>query len=99
MKVTQPLVHKLESEGDSGRRLDESHASVYLSHGLSLIGLRRFEDAEKALLRCREVAVAAKSEQGQAALAALSSLVRLYQAWGKPEQVRRYQKLVDAWGR
>jgi len=96
VKVTQPLVQKFAS--DPGQ-LDESHASVLLSHGLSLIGLRRFEDAEKALLRCREVSVAAKSEQSQAALAALNSLVRLYTAWGKPEEARRYQKLVDEWGR
>ncbi|MHC4514876.1 MAG: tetratricopeptide repeat protein [Planctomycetota bacterium] len=95
-KVTQALVREF---ADVGGQLDESHAAVYLSHGLSLIGLRRFEDAEKTLLRCREVAVAAKSEQSQAALAALNSLVRLYRAWDKPEQVKRYQMLVDEWGK
>ena len=68
---------------------------VYLSHGLTLIGLRRFEDAEKALLRGREVIVAARGEQSQFARTALNWLVQLYEAWGKPEQVKRYQSLQD----
>ncbi len=74
--------------------------NAYRCHlGLGRIALaeRRFEDAETALLACRDgydaavAQTAVKSVLGRVE----GELVRLYTAWGKPEAASRYRAVVE----
>jgi tetratricopeptide (TPR) repeat protein len=59
--------------------------------GHCLLAQRRFDEAEPLLLECFEALKAARGPSFAGTRAARDRLVALYQAWGKPDQVARWE--------
>lgn len=61
------------------------------NHGDCLTSMKRFADAETALLRTHPILEKTFSEKGARTTKSAGRLVRLYEAWGKPEQAAAWQ--------
>jgi len=61
------------------------------SYGRCLLALRRYGEAETALLAAHEVALAVRGEAHAETQALGRDLAALYDAWGKPEQGARWR--------
>lgn len=57
-----------------------------LSYGECLLGQRRFEQAEPLLLECQQRLSESMGAQHFRTRGAVDNLVKLYEAWGKPDQ-------------
>jgi serine/threonine protein kinase len=74
-------------------------ASASLSLGNALLGLRRFEESETALLAAHDVASKGRGRYVGIERTAVESLVGLYDAWGKPARADEFRvvlKNIDA---
>ncbi len=85
---------------DGARRsLSENHWStgVYLGgHGKCLTELKRYTDAEAALLDAYGILDAALGAEHVRTIRVIKSLAALYDAWGKPEQAANYGALLPS---
>ncbi len=83
---------------DGARRsLPEGHwaTGVYLGgHGKCLTKLKRYDDAETALLEAYGVLEAALGAEHGRTIGVIKSLAALYNAWDKPEQAANYRALL-----
>jgi non-specific serine/threonine protein kinase/serine/threonine-protein kinase len=74
-------------------------SSIALAEGVSgaaLVGLERFDEAEKPILESMEKLEASEGENTDLTLAAIARVVDLYTAWGKPERADSYRHLLES---
>lgn len=79
------------------RSLPQRHlpAALYLtSYGKTLTQLERFGDAEAALLEAREILEHAFDAKHFYYFRTAHALVKLYDAWGKPDKAARYREML-----
>jgi hypothetical protein len=65
-------------------------------YGSTLIGLRRFPEAEQHLMTAYRALLAAFGPAHRRTTSAAGALGNLYEAWGKPEEMARYRALANA---
>ena len=78
------------------KSLKPEHWMIHRSRshlGACLVKLKRFAEAEEQLLAGYAGLKAARGEQNEATRRAVSRLVELYEAWGKPDQAAPYRTL------
>ncbi len=67
--------------------------------GALLAARRRYPEAEACLVDSYRTIEAARGREANYARQALSRMVRLYDTWGKPEQVEQYRAILEGNGR
>jgi serine/threonine protein kinase/tetratricopeptide (TPR) repeat protein len=80
------------------RLLPKGNQLIGISEGAlgeCLTSQKRYAEAEPLLLRSYATVKAVQGDQGPSTLEAARRLVALYQSWGKPEQVARYQAALS----
>jgi serine/threonine-protein kinase len=76
-------------------KLDPHSAEVATAReilGTCLVALRRFHEAEPILLASYSALSQQRGEDSESTRRARSSLTRLYQLWGRPDQARVYER-------
>ncbi|MFG0284019.1 MAG: tetratricopeptide repeat protein, partial [Phycisphaerales bacterium JB039] len=76
------------------RTMPEGHwqiGALLTSHGATLIGLERYDEAEAALLEAHAIIVTGAGPEHPAAASAARTLARLYEQWGRPAQADRWR--------
>ena len=95
-QAAEPLFR--ESIEIIGKSLGADHwmvAAARSNYGHCLRRLERYEEAEKILLAAYPVLQGQFGEQHERTQKAVSHLVALYVAWGKPEKAVDYRVLLD----
>jgi hypothetical protein len=67
------------------------HASTATSHyrlAMALMGRKRYADAETQLLRAHVIRTKALGPDAKPTQQVIADLVKLYDAWGKPEKAK-----------
>ena len=67
-------------------------------YGASLRGLRRYDEAEPHLLAAEKILLEAPSCPRRHYRQVVEQLVKLYEAWGKPDQAAPWRKKLEATG-
>jgi serine/threonine-protein kinase len=67
--------------------------------GGCLTELQRYNEAEPLLLESISIMKAHHGEQSEQTRQAVSRLIKLYEAWGKPEKAARYRAVLSSVGR
>lgn len=68
--------------------------TYHINYGSCLTGLQRFEDAEGHLLQGYTLLEAAFGRDDSRTQTALSSLVELYDVWGRPDKADEYRAML-----
>ena len=83
-----------ESAERARETLGEEHwlTGVYvMNHGACLYRLDEFEDSEEELLEAHQILRDTRGEEDTYAQMTVGHLINLYQRWGRPEELRRWQ--------
>ncbi len=86
----------LEALAMERKRLGAQHpllSATLSNYGGCLTGMRRYRDAEEKLLEAFGMAKALLGEQHERTRQTAERLVRLYEAWGKPDKAAEYEAL------
>ncbi len=81
------------------KSLEMNHWMIHRSRshlGDCLTKLRRYAEAEEHLLAAYPVLKAARGAQHDSTRVTVTRLIRLYEAWGKPDQAAHYRALLKA---
>jgi serine/threonine protein kinase/tetratricopeptide (TPR) repeat protein len=91
----EPLIR--EALSIQGSIFSEDHWQIAASKsrlGKCLTALRRYDEAEPLLLECYPVMKEEYSEDHQRTKDVLEAIIRLYEAWGKPEKADEYRSFL-----
>ena len=68
--------------------------TTFRKYGQCLTGLERYAEAEAALIEAREILTAALGAEHSRTRTVVSSLVILYDVWGKPDKAAEWRAKV-----
>jgi hypothetical protein len=94
-KDAEPLFR--ESLNIMRKTLSEDHwelASTKSRLGGCLTGLKQFEEAEPLLVESYPILKSKRGEKNKHTQKALSYIIDLYKAWGKPEKAAEYRAML-----
>jgi serine/threonine-protein kinase len=97
-KYTEALSHAREAREATEKAIGRDHwrwAAVNRTLGVTLIGLKRYADAEPILLDSYELMRRKRGDKHRTTVLNAQRLVELYQAWNKGTLARDWQQKMD----
>lgn len=96
-KGDEALAVAMDISAAADANLGEENTFRWMTHisiGDSYTTLGRFEEAEKEMLHAHEMIVKVIGRDARTARSAAKGIVKLYEAWGKPDEVEKWKALT-----